>query len=93
MTSPKQPDPVIINSKHSCTFQRDGITVEVAIYRLEEVGTEWSLEEVIDESGTSTVWDDTFDSDDAAWNAFMEAINEEGIASLVAPVDDARQVH
>ena len=92
MFNPKQPEPVIVDSKHSGAFQRDGITVEVAIYRLEEEEMEWSLE-VIDEHGNSTVWDETFVSDDAAWNAFMEAINEEGIASIVAPIDDARQVH
>jgi hypothetical protein len=83
LNSPKKADPVIVDSKHSCRFQRDGNTVEVAIYRLAD-GHEWSLE-VINESGTSTVWNDTFDSDDAAWTAFIDVINAEGIASLVTP--------
>ncbi|MEQ1752518.1 MAG: hypothetical protein ABL973_00125 [Micropepsaceae bacterium] len=81
----KEPDPVIVDSVHSCMYQRDGITVEVSIIRLGNE-TEWSLE-VIDEAGTSTVWDDTFESETAAWTAFIKVIDEEGLAALVAPVE------
>lgn len=90
MTNPNPSDPVIIDSKHSCTFESNGITVEVAIYRLEEYGNEWSLE-VIDQRGTSTVWNDTFESDDAAWNEFLKTIEKEGIESIVQPHDGQRK--
>ena len=61
MTHPDDPDdldPVIVESSRSCTYAKDGMTVEVAIYRLES-STEWALE-VIDSHGTSLVWNDEF---------------------------------
>ena len=57
-------DPNIVTSSYSRRVTRDGITVEVGIHRLEtEPG--WSLE-VVNAAGTSTVWDDLFETDDAA---------------------------
>ena len=49
--------------KPCCTVREDGTEVRIDIYRLET--TDWSLE-VVDEAGTSTVWDDLFPTDQAA---------------------------
>ena len=59
---------------------RDGVTVEVLIYR-GEGKSEWILE-VVDEHGGSTVWDDPFPSDQAAYDAVMATVAEEGIGSF-----------
>ncbi|MBE9173995.1 hypothetical protein IQ216_13230 [Cyanobium sp. LEGE 06143] len=55
----------------------DGKTVEVEIYRGDKGG--WLLE-VVDEFGTSTVWDDEFDTDRAALEEVQATIRDEGIA-------------
>jgi hypothetical protein len=52
-------DPKIITSPLSGPFTEGDVTVDVQIYRLED--TKWSLE-VIDNQGTSIVWDDLFDT-------------------------------
>lgn len=59
----------------------EGITVRVAIYRVLEIDIRWSLE-VIDQSNASTVWDDLFDTDDEAFEAFETVLETEGIRSL-----------
>ena len=70
-------DPNIVTSSYPRRVTRDGITVEVGILRLEtEPG--WSLE-VVNAAGTSTVWDDLFETDDAANAAFEQAVSEEGM--------------
>ena len=45
---------------------RDGITIKIDIYRGAD-DAEWMLE-VVDEEGGSTVWDDTFKTDQAAFD-------------------------
>ena len=65
------PDPEIIKSRHSGTFTKDGVTVEVCIYRL--ANTRWTLE-VVDCEGTSTAWDDEFETDDAALAEFLSSV-------------------
>ena len=72
-------DPKIITSPLSGPFSEGGLTVDVQIYRLENL--KWTLE-VIDPKGTSTVWDDQFDTDEAAKAEFNRCIAEEGIVSL-----------
>ena len=72
--------PNIITSGLSKNFVIDGAPFELEIYRLEDVPG-WSLE-VIDEEGTSTVWDDTFETDEAAYNCLIEFIQKEGIAAF-----------
>ncbi len=72
-------DPQIITSSLSRVVEKDGASVDVRIYRLEN--TEWSLE-IVATRGTSTVWDDLFPSDEAALAAALQAIEEEGIESL-----------
>lgn len=78
-------DPTIIDSPLSQTISQDGITVQVAIFRLESE-TKWSLE-VVNEAGTSTVWEDPFDTDADAFDAFRRAVEAEGMETFLD--DDA----
>ncbi len=63
------------------SVESDGITVQVDIYRTAE--SEWTLE-VVDEARNSIVWNDTFETDDLAYEAFKEAPMREGLASIVS---------
>jgi hypothetical protein len=75
-------DPDIERSPLCETVTRDGVTVQVEIYRIAG-GTEgWSLE-VIDEENASTVWDDLFATDQEAYAEFYRTLELEGIRSLV----------
>jgi len=74
-------EPELIQSPLSQSITRDGHTLQVDIYRLEEE-TDWLLE-VVNEDGTSHVWDDRFATDQAALDAVHEAIDEEGIAAFL----------
>ena len=64
-------DPEIITSRHNGYVTKDNVTVQLCIYRLEN--TKWTLE-VVDAEGTSTVWDDEFETDDAAYAEFQKTI-------------------
>lgn len=77
MTQDQEPE--LIYSDLQTHYSEGGLSVEIAIYRLPE--TEWVLE-VIAEDGNSTVWEDPFESDEAAFAEAMQAIKEEGIASF-----------
>jgi len=74
-------EPELIQSPLSQTITRDGHSLQVDIYRLEEE-IDWLLE-VVNEEGTSRVWDDRFATDQAALDAAHEAIDEEGIAAFL----------
>lgn len=74
-------DPNIVSSSLSRSLTESGMTVTVEIYRLED-RPGWALE-VINEAGTSTVWDDVFPTDDAAYAAFRDALDAEGIGSFL----------
>jgi len=58
----------------------DDKTVQVDIYRGDKGG--WLLE-VIDESNSSLVWDDEFDTDGAALDEVKRMIETDGIDSLI----------
>jgi hypothetical protein len=73
-------DPNIVRSGLSGTVAEDGLTVAVEIYRLEDDLT-WLLE-VVDNTGTSTVWDDQFETDDGALAAFQTVLADEGIQAF-----------
>lgn len=60
----------------------DDHTVRVEIYAHDEGG--WILE-VVDEFNNSTVWDDSFATDQAALDEALRTIREEGIESLIGP--------
>ena len=74
--------PAVVDSDLSRFFEHDGHIVDVRIYCLEDSPNEWSLE-VVDKDGTSTVWDEIFLTDEAAWAEFEKTIEVEGIASMV----------
>lgn len=67
-------DPKIITSPLSGPFTEGDMTVDVQIYRLED--TQWTLE-VVDGEGTSTVWDDQFETAADAKAKFLRSVSEE----------------
>lgn len=69
-------DPKLIDSPHSGHFTKDGVTVDVCIYRLED--TKWTLE-VVDTERTSYVWNDEFETDEAAYREFIRTVETEGM--------------
>lgn len=73
-------DPNIVNSGLSQRVVVEGHNFSIEIYKLEG-GNEWSLE-VVDEEGTSIVWDDIFESDQAAFGEVMRSIKEEGLGAF-----------
>lgn len=77
-------EPDIIDSPLCRTIQRDGISLKVEIYSGSE--GQWILE-VVDQGGTSIVWDDQFTTDQAALDELMKTIELDGIRSIVE--DDA----
>ncbi len=76
-------DPDLVTSGLSRQVLIEGHNLQIKIYR---IATEprWSLE-VVDENGTSTVWDDLFDSDQAALAEVMKTIDEEGLGPFIVP--------
>lgn len=74
-------DPNIVSSGLSRTISVDGITVVVNIYRLEH-DHQWALE-VVNEVGTSMVWEMPFDTDEEAFAAFQLTVEEEGMAAFL----------
>jgi len=70
----------IIMSPLCQSFERDGIALQIEIYRSSE--SDWSLE-VVNPSSTSIVWNDTFQSDKAALEEFLQTIKTEGIQSFL----------
>ncbi|ABS10501.1 hypothetical protein [Shewanella baltica] len=58
----------------------DGELLSIFIYEGDSSGR-WVLE-VVDECGTSTVWDYQFESDQAAFDEALNTINEEGIKAF-----------
>jgi hypothetical protein len=79
----------IINSPQSQKITRDGTTIEVLIYRGEHEAA-WILE-VVDHAGGSTVWDETFQTEQAALNEVLRTIDEEGIACFL--LDPVQKLH
>ena len=77
----KERIPNIVDSDLSGIVSKDDITVEVFIYRLENE-SKWSLE-VLNNAGTSIVWDDLFDSDDEAYAEFQRTVEEEGMNAFL----------
>lgn len=84
-------DQKLIISNRSGVFLVDGVRLEVNIVRLngEE---EWTLE-VVNEQGTSTVWDDPFENDAEAWAAFEEAVDQEGVGIFFPEAEAEPSIH
>jgi hypothetical protein len=78
-------DPKLIQSALSRTVREDGTEVRIDIYRLET--TDWTLE-VVDEAGTSTVWDDLFPTDQAALDEALKTFREEGMGTFLSGKTD-----
>ena len=74
-------EPNIVTSSLSRRVSRDGVAVDVRICRL-ETEAKWTLE-VVNAAGTSTVWDDLFPSDDAAYEEFLRTVADEGMAAFL----------
>ena len=74
-------DPNLVTSILSGPFKKDGITVHVHIVRLENEKL-WSLE-VVNAQGTSTVWDDLFPTDEAAFAEFQRTVSQEGMKAFL----------
>ncbi len=72
----------LVFSTLSKRITRDGITVDVQIYRGKDE-TGWLLE-VVDHLGGSTVWEDRFLTDVEALQEAMATIEAEGIGSFAA---------
>ena len=70
-------EPTLIYSPLNGHFTKDGVTVEVLIIS-SDLDPAWSLE-VINNIGTSTVWDNQFETDDQAYAAFRQVVEEEGM--------------
>ena len=79
-------DPVVIESKLSRKLEEEGTSVQVSIYRLEDE-TEWTLE-ITDEDWNSTVWEDTFPTEEDALAEAIAAIKMEGISAFVGEVGE-----
>ena len=77
----KERIPNLVRSGLSGIVSKDNVTVEVIIVRLESE-SKWSLE-VLNNAGTSIVWDDLFDSDDEAYAEFQRTVEEEGMRAFL----------
>lgn len=82
-------EPEIITSRLSRKITRDGMTIDVQIYRGEQDSV-WVLE-VIDQAGGSTVWDETFQTEQDALNEVFQTIASEGIGCFLA--DPIQKLH
>jgi len=80
-------DPELVQSSYSGPVTRQGITVRLEIYHLDG-DRHWVLE-VVNENGTSTVWDEAFDTDRAAYDAFQSAVEQEGMSTFLDEVNVA----
>lgn len=73
-------EPNLVISSASQHIVVDGVPFKVDIYKLEG-GEGWSLE-VVTEDGTSIVWDDLFDDDQAAFDEAFTTIRTEGAVAF-----------
>lgn len=75
------PEPELIESPLNWLIERNGRRLTVNIVRL---ATErgWSLE-VVNDHGTSTAWDDQFDTDRDADAAFRNALAQDGFEAFL----------
>jgi uncharacterized protein len=71
----------LIHSPLEQTYSADGHSVHIQIYR--SADSLWVLE-VVNEHGTSTVWDDLFDTDKEALEEAFMAIETEGVSSFIS---------
>jgi len=70
----------LIYSEYCQSVSKEGKTVRVQIYSSGR--DDWILE-VVDDRGTSTVWDEPFTTDDEAYREFQRTLQEEGIDAMI----------
>jgi len=75
-------DPDIEYSPLCGTVTRDGMSIQVQIYRLLDIPNGWTLE-LVDAENSSTVWDEQFATDQEAYRAFYAALETEGIKGVL----------
>ena len=75
----------IIHSPLAQTYSAGGHSLDIQIYRTPD--THWVLE-VVDERGTSTVWDELFETDKLALEDAIKAIETEGIGNFITKAYD-----
>lgn len=73
-------EPELIMSPLCQTLNIEGHSLQIEIYR---GGTSKWILEVVDVSGTSTVWDEQFETDQLAFEELSRTIREEGVRSIV----------
>ncbi len=78
---PVEREPNLIISSASQNIVVDGVPFKVDICKLEGADG-WSLE-VVTEDGTSIVWDDLFNDDQAAFQEALTTIGKEGPVAFV----------
>ncbi|MCJ2114101.1 hypothetical protein MKK64_23310 [Methylobacterium sp. E-025] len=76
------PEQEIEDSPLAGSVTRDGVTVQVHIYRFADTADEWTLE-VVDHEGGHTAWTGTFANDEDAFEAFEHAVAKDGIRWFV----------
>ncbi|ARQ00262.1 hypothetical protein [Pseudorhodoplanes sinuspersici] len=76
----------IIESPLSGEFTRDGFTVLVEIYRLSDRDG-WALE-VADQDKIWTIWNELFDTDQAAFSEFTRTVEADGISAFLRPASE-----
>ena len=79
-------DPELETSPLSGMHVQDGVAVEVNIFRIAQRDERWTLE-VVDQDNSSTVWSDTFATDQDAYRAFYKTLQEEGIRTFLPKPD------
>jgi hypothetical protein len=77
-------DHVLIYSPLNQTLTRNGVTVEVHIYK--DSQSDWILE-VVDAGKNSHVWDDQFKTDQQAFDEAMRALDEEPLEFMEPTLD------
>ncbi|SHF60046.1 Base plate wedge protein 53 [Microbulbifer donghaiensis] len=72
-------------SELSQSYREGEVSVHIDIYEDGEGG--WLLE-VVDDNNNSTVWEDSFDTEEEALEEALDALRDEGIETFVGPVQE-----
>ncbi|SFF27707.1 hypothetical protein [Methylobacterium sp. 13MFTsu3.1M2] len=67
------------HSELSGSFSRDGEIVDVEIYRYADTRDPWQLVVIDLSSGGCTAWQETFATDQEAYDAFITAVEADGM--------------
>lgn len=84
-------EPKLEHSDLSGEFEDDGVTVLVDIHRAAGSNDGWTLE-VISQEEDVTTWEDSFATDNEAWEEFLATTERDGIRSFLGD-DDSKSVH